>query len=393
MDRFSQTTAPSTTHSNVVSNVPLSTAAGVQQSHPNQWGLGQQWGQWAQWNQHTVHQVPEPVQPSMPLPSGAPSLLPQIPVLLIPAAIVVPQPVYGPVESWFRDGYSQYYIQTASARSGTNVANGTYGNIFRVQYGNTHLAVKRSKTDLPRYYTDTLKEARILATLNHPNVVNLQGYVANGRQVSMVMPFYIDDLWNCLGAYRLSPALKSQMCKNITRGVEYIHNESYIHGDLKSANILIDSNNNPVITDFGLACPIQQPDFLYSPCTYLAPELSVSNSILQNNGTITEFMINRKTIESDVFCLGGLILSIISNTQIYNYWRFHPTGSQTVELTALNNFRHCHRLPIMDKVIIPCMSIDSNRRPSVPEILQELKFNRLHYLASPIPSNYSGLTA
>jgi serine/threonine protein kinase len=89
-----------------------------------------------------------------------------------------------------------------------------------------------------------------------------------------------------------------RMLWKISYGLHCIHDENYHHKDLHSGNILYD-HVTPVISDFGLCCPLDQnsTDELYGVLPFFAPEI-----------------IRRKefTAAADIYGFGMLILEIIS---------------------------------------------------------------------------------
>ena len=69
-----------------------------------------------------------------------------------------------------------------------------------------------------------------------------------------------------------------QLCQ-IAQGLEYLHNEGIIHGDLHAANILVDDKGNACLTDFGLSLIAEASAYNYGSVhgggaiRYQAPEL------------------------------------------------------------------------------------------------------------------------
>ncbi|KAG8997908.1 hypothetical protein FRB94_007378 [Tulasnella sp. JGI-2019a] len=117
------------------------------------------------------------------------------------------------------------------------------------------------------------KEAKIWSSLNHDNILPFYGIVEIGSEVYLVSP-WIDygDLSQFLTLRReymdASPTGQAQvhsglhlafsafeetaMIHGIALGLEYLHANCVIHGDLKAGNILLEPSLNPLIGDFGL---------------------------------------------------------------------------------------------------------------------------------------------
>lgn len=72
---------------------------------------------------------------------------------------------------------------------------------------------------------------------------------------------------------------ETEACKiyhQIIAGVEYIHKLNIVHRDLKPENLLLDSNKNIKIVDFGLSNTYKQDELLKTACgspCYAAPEM------------------------------------------------------------------------------------------------------------------------
>jgi hypothetical protein len=124
---------------------------------------------------------------------------------------------------------------------------------------NRTVAVKILATELakdPSFVARFEKEAAALATLSHPNVVDIveKGHVGDTWYLVMA---YIDgpSLREVMRSPLLEPGAALRMVYEICRGVEYAHSRGVIHRDLKPENILFDEQAGgiPKVTDFGLA--------------------------------------------------------------------------------------------------------------------------------------------
>lgn len=106
-----------------------------------------------------------------------------------------------------------------------------------------------------KYQADFVREARLLAGLKHPNIVQVQGafealgtayYVmpwVGGRELHRIAPApeKLDEAWLCPLLHELLDALA------------YLHERNIYHRDIKPANILVTDEGQPVIIDFGTA--------------------------------------------------------------------------------------------------------------------------------------------
>jgi tRNA A-37 threonylcarbamoyl transferase component Bud32 len=96
------------------------------------------------------------------------------------------------------------------------------------------------------------REVRILSKLDHPNIVKV---VAKKLQTSpywYVMPLYRRSLEAELPALVGDEQRVRKIFTAILDGVEYAHGEGVIHRDLKPGNVLMNSDDDVVVSDFGL---------------------------------------------------------------------------------------------------------------------------------------------
>ena len=101
-----------------------------------------------------------------------------------------------------------------------------------------------------------VEEARVLATLKHPNIVNVTGFFHANATVYMVMAYdygknlrwYLQNRPN-----RLDGAFLRQLADRLLDALEVIHGHGLLHLDLKPENILIRPGHDPLLLDFGAA--------------------------------------------------------------------------------------------------------------------------------------------
>ncbi len=100
------------------------------------------------------------------------------------------------------------------------------------------------------------KEARSVAQLRHPNIVQVHDFGSHGDAFFMVME-YIEgrDLKKLLRAEgRIDPVRRAvELVLQIAAALEYAHGRGLIHRDIKPENVMIDAEGRPVLTDFGIA--------------------------------------------------------------------------------------------------------------------------------------------
>ena len=107
----------------------------------------------------------------------------------------------------------------------------------------------------------SMGELRILNAVRHDNILPLYGYSLGGDFPCLVYQFMpngsLEDRLLCRqGTYPLNWEHRFNIARGTARGLQFLHtmgDKPLIHGDIKSANILLDKNFEPKIGDFGLA--------------------------------------------------------------------------------------------------------------------------------------------
>ena len=143
------------------------------------------------------------------------------------------------------------------------IGSGVQGTVWkgRKEDSDQPLAFKILRRDLtsePGVVDAFLRERETLRRITSPNVIEVHDIVAENGTLGLVMDYVdggdLDDLIRSRGA--LEPAMIAYLGANIAAGVGAVHAAGVVHGDIKPANILIDSSTTPgtpKIADFGIA--------------------------------------------------------------------------------------------------------------------------------------------
>ncbi|MFQ6671157.1 hypothetical protein Gotur_035773 [Gossypium turneri] len=153
-------------------------------------------------------------------------------------------------------------------------------------------------------------EARLLARVQHRNVVNLLGYCVHGAEKLLVYEYVTNEsldklLFKSNRKTELDWKRRYEIISGVARGLLYLHEDSHnriIHRDIKAGNILLDDKWVPKIADFGMA--------------RLFPEdqTHVNTRVAGTNGYMApEYVMNgRLSVKADVFSFGVVVLELIS---------------------------------------------------------------------------------
>lgn len=193
-------------------------------------------------------------------------------------------------------------------------------------------------------------EAKLSMSLAHPNIMRLHTLDASGQFKFLVME-YVDgpSLLDVLREKERLPLDEAvPIIKAVCQGLEYAHSKRLLHRDLKPANIMLTSDEEVKITDFGIARQMRESMSKLSQKTisgtpaYMAPE---------------HIMGEHLTVRSDIYSLGAVAYELLAG---------HPPFYQG-DILAQIRFKEPPLIPgIPDSVntaILSALAKSSDSRP------------------------------
>jgi len=151
---------------------------------------------------------------------------------------------------------------------GTTLGEGEFGKVkLGWKKDGVQVAVKlmrRDKLDTEARLSKVMREIDILKRLNHPNIVKLHETVKTERHIAIILEYASGgELFDHIlhERYLKDPGAR-RLFSQLISGVGYLHQHGIVHRDLKLENLLLDRNNNIIITDFGFANTFDPQDEL-----------------------------------------------------------------------------------------------------------------------------------
>ena len=130
-------------------------------------------------------------------------------------------------------------------------------------------------------------EAKLLAELNHPHIVGVVDYGSYDDLPYLVMEHIQGGTLHQHKGKKLSFTQAARLLAPIARALAYAHSHQIIHRDVKPANILLTDNNEPMLSDFGIAKMLENEEMTALTKTgfgigtpeYMAPEQAISGKV------------------------------------------------------------------------------------------------------------------
>ncbi|KAL5772699.1 hypothetical protein ACOSQ2_012623 [Xanthoceras sorbifolium] len=204
--------------------------------------------------------------------------------------------------------------------SDTNkLGQGGFGAVYKGMLSDgQQIAVKRLAMNSKQGDLEFKNEVLLVAKLQHRNLVRLLGFCLERKERILVYEFLPNS---SLDRIIFDPDKREfldwekcyKIIRAIARGLLYLHEDSrlrIVHRDLKTSNILLDSELNPKILDFGMARLFKMDQ-----------TQSSTNRVVGTFGyMIPEYIMHgRISVKSNVYSFGTLVLEIMSGQKISSF--------------------------------------------------------------------------
>ncbi|XP_010023419.2 L-type lectin-domain containing receptor kinase IX.1 [Eucalyptus grandis] len=285
-----------------------------------------------------------------------------------------------------RFSYQDLASATNNFSSDRKLGEGGFGAVYRGYLLNldTMIAVKRISRGSKQGKREFVTEVKVISSLRHRNLVQLIGWCHEGNEFMLVyeyMPNGSLDLHLFGKKSPLNWSIRYRISIGLASAIFYLHEEweqCVIHRDIKSSNVMLDSNFNVKLGDFGLARLMDhelgpQTTGLAGTFGYLAPEYMTTG---------------RASKESDVYSFGVVALEIATGKRARDpkspesemslvEWVWALFGDKKLPEAVderMGSDLEETQVECLIMVGLWCAHPDQTLRPSIRQAIQVLKF-------------------
>lgn len=221
------------------------------------------------------------------------------------------------------------------------LAEGGFAQVYRAQdlIEGVPVALKIPLAQGPQALVEMQREARVLAKLDHPNILPIKSADQIGDTIVVAYALGKESLADRL-TRRLSPRTALRYTHQILRAVAFAHARRVVHMDIKPENFVLFDDGRLRLTDFGTANVVRKTrlrSMLTGTVGYMAPEQA----------------LGRPSTRSDVFSVGLVMYRMLAGT--VPEWPFEWPGPRHDRLQKLLR-------PAMLRVLRDSLEVDARNR-------------------------------
>ncbi len=203
------------------------------------------------------------------------------------------------------------------------------------------------------------REAKVLASLNHPNIAQIYGIEESHTGRALVMELVPGQTLQ--GPLPLAGALR--IAGQIAEALEAAHDKGIVHRDLKPANIMITPEGSVKILDFGLAAVLQpsgsrEGDPNNSPTLTMAA--TQAGMIMGTAGYMSPEQASGRLVDkrADIWAFGVILWEMLSGQRLFD----GETVSHTMAAVLTKDLDFRQAPPKVRRLLARCLEKDPRRR-------------------------------
>ncbi|KAJ7108595.1 kinase-like domain-containing protein [Mycena epipterygia] len=256
-------------------------------------------------------------------------------------------------------------------RLGQQVAGGGFGDIWKSLLHGQSVSVKVMRlfedADVKALLKEFGREAVIWRQFSHPNLLPFYGLYYVENRLCLVSPWMENG--HILKFLKSAPADTNRvsLILDVALGLQYLHKERVVHGDLKGMNILVTPSGRACVADFGLSSIVD----------VLTLRFTHSTTSARGGGTARyqapELLLNSPNhFASDVYAFACVCYEILTGKAPF----FEIKQDVAVGMNVLNGLRPT-RLETMPHdslwlLLQDCWEAKPANRPNITQIIQQL---------------------
>ncbi|KAL0409093.1 UNVERIFIED_CONTAM: Inactive leucine-rich repeat receptor-like serine/threonine-protein kinase [Sesamum radiatum] len=299
------------------------------------------------------------------------------------------------------DQQMSYSLEDLLKASAETLGRGTIGSTYKAVMESGYIVtVKRLKDARYPKMEEFRRHIEILGRLRHPNLVTLRAYFQAKEERLLVYDYFPNgSLFSLIHGSRAAGGSKPlhwtsclKIAEDLAAGLLYIHqNPGLTHGNLKSTNVLLGSDFESCLTDYGLT-PFRNPDSheesSASSLFYRAPECRDVRKPL--------------TQQADVYSYGVLLLELLTGkTPFQDLVQEHGSDipkwvrsvreeeTESGDEPASGNEASEEKLSALLNIAMACVSVVPESRPVMREVLRMIREARAEAHLSSNSSDHS----
>ncbi|XP_025406121.1 uncharacterized protein LOC112680294 isoform X2 [Sipha flava] len=231
--------------------------------------------------------------------------------------------------------YDELAVATENWDQNRVLGRGGFGVVYKGNWRHTDVAIKRLKSEgiaervvnmhtLGDEILNPSKEIMYLNAVKHDNVLPMYGFCFHATGSCLIYQYMAngsleDRLQLKNGTKPLSWSRRANIALGTARGLQFLHNMEIplIHGDIKSANILLDSNFEARIGDFGLARTGPMEETNKEPVGFNVSRVCGTKPYLPDDFCQSKIM----STKVDTFSFGVVMFEIATGLKAFNRFK------------------------------------------------------------------------
>ncbi|XP_047981588.1 serine/threonine-protein kinase BLUS1-like [Salvia hispanica] len=256
------------------------------------------------------------------------------------------------------------------------VGYGASATVYRAIYLPYNEVVAVKCLDLDRCHSnldDIRREAQTMSLIDHPNVIKSFCSFVVDRNLWVVMPFMAEG--SCLHLMKIAyqegfeESAIGSILKETLKALDYLHHHGHIHRDVKAGNILMDSNGEVKLADFGVsACMFDRGDRQRSRNTFVGTPCWMAPEVLQP-GTGYDF-------KADIWSFGITALELAHGHAPFSKYPPMKVLLMTIQNAppGLDYDRDKRFSKSFKEMVAMCLVKDQTKRPTAEKLLKHSFF-------------------